>query len=137
MKLSDRFVNDIKKASKVTSYCEGYPANNSDVVTFFTVELPNTINEVLTVFSFFEGNENVKNLSNLDLSSKYFCLNHMRAELDYEINKFLNGEKTFLKVLSSDQTKALIEELFDDLHNSIEENYSLFESRYLRKKKGM
>jgi hypothetical protein len=134
MNLSDRFVDDIKKASKVTSYCEGYPAANSDVVTFFTVELPNKINEVFTVFSFFEGNENVKNISNLDLSSKYFCLNRMRAELDFEINKFLNGEKTFLKSLSGEQTKNLVQELFDDLHNSIEENYSRFELRYLRKR---
>jgi hypothetical protein len=133
MNLSKRFIEDIKKASKVTSFCEAYPENDSDLVTYFTIQLPNTINEVFEVFSFFEGNENMKAVCGTDVNRQYVYLKPLRAELDHEINKFLNGEKTFLKLLSREQSKLLIEEILDGLHASIEEKYSLFRSRYIHK----
>jgi hypothetical protein len=135
MNLSKRFIADIKKASRVTSFCEAYPGNDSDLVTYFKRELPNTINEVFEVFSFFEGNENMKAVCGADVNRQYFYLKPLRAELEREINKFLNGEKTFLKLLSTEQSKILMEEILDDLHESIEEKYSLFRSRYIRKSK--
>jgi hypothetical protein len=135
MNLSKRLIEDIKKASKITSFCHAYPDNDSDLVTYFRLQLPNTINELFEAFSFFEGNEDMRSLCGMNVNRQYLYLNPLREELENEINKFLNGEKTFLKLLSPEQSRSLIKEILDDLHNSIEEKYSLFESRYIRARK--
>jgi hypothetical protein len=135
MNLTKRFIDDIKKASKITSFCHAYPDKDSDLLRYFNFKLPNTINDLFEAFSFFEGNEEMKTLCGTNITRQYRYLCPLREELENEINKFLNGEKTFLRLLSREQSISLIREILDDLHNSIEEKYSLFESRYMRARK--
>jgi hypothetical protein len=131
MDLANRLIDDIKKASKVSSYCKAIPPSKCPVATYFTVELPHLITEVFQAFSFFEGSERMKTLYGTDLHTLYFYLDPLRKELSIEINRFLSGDKTFLNLLSGNLSKILLEETLNDLHEGVEKNYSLFESMYI------
>jgi hypothetical protein len=102
------------------------------VAHYFTSEVYSSIKQLFETFSFFQGNEKVKNLCGTNLHSLSFCIDLVRDDLDKEVSNFLEGRKVFINISPREKSKNLLEEALTDLHNVIEKNYSLFQSIYLR-----